>query len=197
MVFTASDPLTPLETLLNQAVSDGAAQAAINVDSTRQVYTYRWANAAARTAQTGMRNGDTGYQLDTRIKWTYNGTVWQPHDTGWVTMTMATGGGTANAVNVPGNPISARRIGLPDSGMLSFRGRATPTTAGLMFTLPVDMRPDFLAGQDDPVIVDQGGAARVNIQRTGAVTILTAGAGGIGTLISLGSVSGIPTRSGA
>lgn len=42
----------------------------------RQILSFKWANAAARTAQLGMSEGDTGYQLDTNISYEYNGSSW-------------------------------------------------------------------------------------------------------------------------
>lgn len=39
---------------------------------------YKWANAAARTSQTGMTEGDTGYQLDNDRLWIYTGAIWSP-----------------------------------------------------------------------------------------------------------------------
>lgn len=44
--------------------------------ATRQIQTYRWANAAARTAQTGMSAGDMGVQLDTMVSYRYS-TAWR------------------------------------------------------------------------------------------------------------------------
>lgn len=41
-------------------------------------YNYRWADAAARAAQTGMVAGDVGYQTDTSVEYKYNGTNWIP-----------------------------------------------------------------------------------------------------------------------
>lgn len=45
--------------------------------ATRQIQSYRWANAAAKTAQTGMAAGDLGYQIDTGIHYRYT-TAWVP-----------------------------------------------------------------------------------------------------------------------
>lgn len=42
----------------------------------RQMQTYKWANATARGAQTGMTEGDIGDQADTEQRWRYNGTAW-------------------------------------------------------------------------------------------------------------------------
>jgi hypothetical protein len=48
----------------------------------RQRYEFVWANAAARTAQTGMTTGSTGYQVDTRSEYIYESSLWRlktPH----------------------------------------------------------------------------------------------------------------------
>lgn len=39
--------------------------------------TYKWANAAARGAQTGMSEGDVGDQADTDIRYRYSGSAWE------------------------------------------------------------------------------------------------------------------------
>jgi hypothetical protein len=56
----------------------GAIDARANaiVDKNRQGYNYRWANATARTNQTGMRSFDRGIQLDTGVEYVYDGTNW-------------------------------------------------------------------------------------------------------------------------
>jgi hypothetical protein len=55
-----------------------SVQAALDslVNNNRQVQTYIWANAAARTAQTGMLEGAIGYQSDTDVYYSYSGTAW-------------------------------------------------------------------------------------------------------------------------
>jgi hypothetical protein len=45
--------------------------------ASRALQSFRWANAAARTAQTGMRDGDTGLQLDTGMTYTRVSGVWK------------------------------------------------------------------------------------------------------------------------
>lgn len=37
---------------------------------------YKWADAAARAAETGMTEGDIGDQADTNQRWRYSGTAW-------------------------------------------------------------------------------------------------------------------------
>ena len=50
--------------------------AVVAVENVRQIQTYKWADNAARTAQTGMTAGDEGYQTDTDTYYTYDGTAW-------------------------------------------------------------------------------------------------------------------------
>lgn len=74
-----SYPVAPLENLFN-LIGDGAEadiaalQAAIANKLQRAFFL--WANAAARTAQTGMVNGDSGYQLDTASTYTRVSGAW-------------------------------------------------------------------------------------------------------------------------
>ena len=42
----------------------------------RQGQTFVWDDQADRDAETGMGNGDTGYQLDTSRRYSYNGSSW-------------------------------------------------------------------------------------------------------------------------
>lgn len=73
-----------------------AIQALFNA---RADQTYRWADATARAAQTGMVVGNTGYQSDTGITYRYNGSAWDLWESGWITwataptnLTVGTGG---------------------------------------------------------------------------------------------------------
>jgi len=67
-----TDPVAPLHTVFSTlAVS---VQNALNK---RQRVSYVWANKAARDAQAGMTTGATGYQVDTKVEYIYNGTVWE------------------------------------------------------------------------------------------------------------------------
>ena len=63
---------------------------------------YVWADAAARTAQTGMTVGAKGTQTDTGVTYRYNGTSWSPWDSDYITwstaptnLTVGTGGSAA------------------------------------------------------------------------------------------------------
>ena len=50
--------------------------AVVAVENVRQIQTYKWADNAARTAQTGMVAGDEGYQTDTDTAYRYDGAAW-------------------------------------------------------------------------------------------------------------------------
>lgn len=52
---------------------------------------YYWANAAARTAQTGMIDGQYGYQADTKVLYRYNGAAWKAWESDWITYTATLG----------------------------------------------------------------------------------------------------------
>lgn len=60
-----------LDTIDTDLANDLTAFAA-----TRAIRTYKWANAAARTAQAGMTEGDVGDQADTDQRWRYSGSAW-------------------------------------------------------------------------------------------------------------------------
>lgn len=41
-----------------------------------EIYSYRWDDSSGRTAETGMRVGDLGYQVDTDTLYRYDGASW-------------------------------------------------------------------------------------------------------------------------
>lgn len=53
------------------------AALATSIANTRAVYSYRWADATARGAQTGMFAGDRGWQTDTAEEYTYIASAWK------------------------------------------------------------------------------------------------------------------------
>ena len=64
--------------------------------------TYDWANAAARTAQTGMLGGYRGYQRDTGVTYRYDGAAWKAWESPWIAWTTAPTGitvGTGGAAS--------------------------------------------------------------------------------------------------
>lgn len=69
----ASDSIAPLETVF--ATMASSMQSALT--NTRAKFYYRWADATARAATTGMRTGDEGFQVDTGVGYRYDGSTWQ------------------------------------------------------------------------------------------------------------------------
>lgn len=63
----------------SSAAMAGSIQAALN---TRIIKSYKWANVSARTAQTGMSEGDVGDQADTNVTYRYDGAAWNPTTAG-------------------------------------------------------------------------------------------------------------------
>lgn len=96
--FTDSTPLTPLRDPFNVLV-DGvnAVEAAVEgLEESRAIQAFRWADATARAAQTGMVAGDTGYQIDNTITYRYNGAAW----VAWSSAPIARTGTVLNNVTV-------------------------------------------------------------------------------------------------
>lgn len=71
VTHTSADVISPIHTYVNDVVNPINDYALI-----RRQKTYSWANAAARTAQTGMAANDNGYQVDTDTKYRYSGSAW-------------------------------------------------------------------------------------------------------------------------
>lgn len=71
-----------LETNLAQLASSVQDAFDDKINDTRQIKSYIWANNAARTGQTGMAEGDVGYQTDTDIPYRYSGSAWLPAHSG-------------------------------------------------------------------------------------------------------------------
>jgi len=65
---------------------------------TRVIKTYKWADNAARTAQTGMVAGDEGYQTDTDTAYRYDGTAWKKTalSSGVIPSSIVVGSGSAS-----------------------------------------------------------------------------------------------------
>ena len=126
-----------------QPTVDNAETATFNdafaaIGNTRQIKTYKWADNAARTAQTGMTAGDEGYQTDTDTTYIYSGSVWRAvlEDTGWVAMSLNSGW------TVSGTAAAIRRI----NGVVYTRGRVdrASTADANIFTIPVGFRVEEL-----------------------------------------------------
>lgn len=89
---TASDPVAPLENILNTRFTELDNSITSSV-ANYAIKTYKWADQAARNAQTGMTEGDIGDQLDTDRIYRYSGTAWVDITSGNATL----GSGTITA----------------------------------------------------------------------------------------------------
>jgi hypothetical protein len=65
---------TPAALETESATQASSIQAAL---TSRGQHRYRWADTAARNAQTGMSIDDHGYQIDTGATYRYNGSAWK------------------------------------------------------------------------------------------------------------------------
>jgi hypothetical protein len=70
-VATGGDNLQP------SAISSSEQSSLAAMFERRQWFHYRWANAAARTAQTGMLQGSYGLQVDTDTEYRFAGGAWR------------------------------------------------------------------------------------------------------------------------
>lgn len=75
-LWTNSDPVS----LVQESQTQGATiQAALNK---RERYDFVWAISSERTSQTGMVQGNRGYQIDTKSEYIYDNSAWRlntPH----------------------------------------------------------------------------------------------------------------------
>lgn len=136
-LFDDNSPFDPIQNVFNSQ-SQALNTALNNLVSVRQIQTFKWANDAERNAQTGMVNGDEGYQTDTNTGYKYVGGVWQIESTEWVTATLASGitvtaGRVAPQYRLRGRSVEI--VGCVDGSSAS---------AYALLTLPVGFRP---AGQ--------------------------------------------------
>lgn len=69
-----ADSLTPYSA---ETISSQEATTLADLMSRRERYAYEWANAGARSAEIGMRQGSLGYQVDTRSEYIYDGGAWR------------------------------------------------------------------------------------------------------------------------
>ena len=152
----------------NDAIA-AVGNAVVAVENVRQIQTYKWADNAARTAQTGMGAGDEGYQTDTDTNYRYDGAGWivVGGDTGWIAAILNSGWTN----NSGGDPIKYRRY----RGVVYLRGRGDTTgTTVTAFTLPVGFRPAFtgywlaesLGASFRMRVWDSGGVDQVSAQST-------------------------------
>jgi hypothetical protein len=122
MTTTASGffyPATSYTSGIFQAMKDAADAAEAVVGGTRQIKTYQWADSTERAAESGMVEGDLGYQADTNLYYRYSGSAW---------------GNLANSLSglVPIVPTSVTATGgtLGANGVVGFAAAASVTVAG-------------------------------------------------------------------
>lgn len=129
-----ADGSTPMSVEAISAAEATSVQEALT--TSRAIRSYKWPTSVERDAQAGMEAGDQGYQIDTKVTYTYSGTAWlvsSPSDSGWILATLE-GGWIASA---PGEEPGYRKI----NGVLYLRGRTSNGSSGTGFTLPVGYRP--------------------------------------------------------
>lgn len=100
------DTSTPASLETESALQADSVDDALTLAITgnRQIQTFRWANAAARTAQTGMVAGDTGYQTDTAMEYIYTGSAWRVNTGGLVLLESGT---FTTASSITSDPFSS------------------------------------------------------------------------------------------
>jgi hypothetical protein len=59
------------------AITSAMATSVQNALNVREARTYSWADNTAKSAQTGMAAGETGYQIDNDIYYIYSGSAWK------------------------------------------------------------------------------------------------------------------------
>lgn len=109
-----------------------------NALSSRQRYTYLWPTATEKGAQTGMRNGDTGFQQDLQIEYTYTGTQWRVSGsspwTSWTPTTTAINIGSTGTITslyrYVGSKVDCKFI-------VQFSGTGASMGSNPTFSLPV------------------------------------------------------------
>ena len=127
--------------------------AVVAVENVRQIQTYKWADNAARTAQTGMVAGDEGYQTDTDTYYTYDGAAWndsvpeshlQLDTTNSVAKMVTqygvgkiTGTGANNMIETVTFPVAFASVPVVIVNTLGFRatGAYNPTSLSTAYTL--------------------------------------------------------------
>lgn len=115
------------------------------VHTNRQLQAYDWLNSAARTAQTGMTEGALGYQRDTDVYYTYDGSAWAillPLDSR-IIPTDATNGSVSSTGVVASTPQTLVRVrtAFPTGVFTMFRVNFDVTMSaavGVLFRLAVD-----------------------------------------------------------
>lgn len=140
----STDAIAPLNTVFEDLAD--SVQAALTaertstdtrldaIEATQQMYQYRWANAAARTAESGMRVGDIGFQVDTEVYYRYTGSSWRVWQQAQTTYTPTFGNTTLGNGTVAGYySVAAGRVSLKAVFTL---GTTSAVTGDISVTLP-------------------------------------------------------------
>lgn len=134
------DTSTPASLETESALqADSVDDALVAVTGERSILTYRWANSAERSAQTGMQRGDLGIQGDNGIEYRYSGTTWRAWSSDWISYTPTT---TGFSVGTGGNAAANGRYRY-EQGRIRVSFRFVLGTSGASmsaqpsFTLPV------------------------------------------------------------
>lgn len=177
-------PLTPNFSIFYRDTSTPASletESALQADSVddaltlaitgnRQIQTFRWANAAARAAQTGMVAGDVGYQVDTGVNYQYS-TTWLANRVA-ISITAGTNCTINSSTRVYKNEITGMIVANLDIS----RTTGSFTTGDAIATFPVGSRPASVLGAGagfvnaTPVFAALSAAGVVNIYFTGTTT---------------------------
>lgn len=194
IVYWTTAPIDPAS-----LVAESAAQATSiqNALLTRQGQYYRWTNAAARTAQTGMVYGSKGFQVDTGAEYLYDGANWKL----W---TKATTAFTPSLTNVTiGASGTNSAFYSVSAGICKVRGVITLSGAGLAMgtgpTATLPFSPVTIGGTGTAIatpigsctfndagsriflgsvliVANTGNVAQFQVMSTAAVTNIVAGA---------------------
>lgn len=129
------DTSTPWATTSDFSVLASSVQTALNA---RQRYEYVWATATQRTAQAGMRVGDTGFQLDTKSEYIYDTGGWRlrfsyVEYSGSGSVTNVTYVAPVLSVN-SGNSTDTTFTSNPSAGVITFAQPGIYSIAGICST---------------------------------------------------------------
>lgn len=174
---------TPMSAEDISAAEATSVQAALDnlINNTRQVQTFVWANATARNAQTGMVEGDMGYQQDTDTTYRYTGTAWvafYPGGTAPVIPTSVAGAGTSlNVVTGLISFTSATDIEVDGCFTSAFRNyrivvESTGTAATTVMNLRTAGGANSTTGYDRTELVGRNATASSSTSLNGASATL-------------------------
>lgn len=130
-----ADGTTPASLATITAAIATSVQNALNV---RETKSYSWADATAKSAQTGMSTGEIGYQVDNDTYYIYDGGAWQT----WAKQPTAYTPTFTNMTATSSNFVYAI-----SGGRAFVTGEvvnSTTTTAGIRFTLPVNIDTTYV-----------------------------------------------------